>query len=222
MQPHQSHISHEPLDCGASRGRGNDSATGLLRRARAGDRPAVGLLLERYRCYLTLLARLQIGRRLQGKFDPADVVQETFLQAHGKFDQFQGSTEAELVGWLRQVLASRLAKLVRHYWGTRGRDVRLERRLREELDRSSQALGRGLASPADSPSKEAARREQALTVADALERLPEHYREVILLHELEDLGFPDVARRMGRSVDSVKNLWLRALARQRALLGRVA
>jgi RNA polymerase sigma-70 factor (ECF subfamily) len=226
MPMHQTRLAHEP-GCQAQRGPVNDceqsvGAEGLLRRARAGDQAAPGPLLERYRHYLTLLARLQIGRRLQGKFDPADVVQETFLQAHGKFDQFQGSTEAEFVGWLRQILASRLAKFLRHYWGTRGRDVRLERQLRVDLDRSSQALGRALASPADSPSKEAARREQAVTVANALERLPEHYREVILLHEFEDLNFADVGQRLGRTVDSVKNLWLRALARLRALLEEVA
>jgi RNA polymerase sigma-70 factor (ECF subfamily) len=197
------------------------AAEDLLRRVRADDRAAFGLLLERYRNYLTLLARLQIGRRLQGKFDPADVVQETFLRAHSKFGQFHGGTEAELVSWLRQVLASRLAKLVRRYWGARGRDVRLERELQEELDRSSNALGRGLASAADSPSKEAARREQSVVLADALERLPEHYREVILLHEFQDLNFPEVGRRMGRSVDSVKNLWTRALVRLRRLLGEV-
>ena len=40
--------------------------------------------------------------------------------------------------------------------------------------------------------------------------LPEDYREVIILRQLEGLSFPDVARRMGRTEDSVKNVWLRA------------
>ena len=53
----------------------------LLCLARGGDVAALGRLLERYRGYLALLARLQIGRRLQGKVDAADVVQETFLRA---------------------------------------------------------------------------------------------------------------------------------------------
>jgi RNA polymerase sigma-70 factor (ECF subfamily) len=191
----------------------------LLHQARTGNQVALGLLLERYRNYLTVLARLQIGRRLQRKLDPADVVQETFLQAHSKFAQFNGLTEAELIGWIRQILASRLAKLVRHYWGTRGRDLRLERELRADLERSSGALELGLASPADSPSAEAARREQAVVLADALEHLDEHYREVILLHEFQDLSFPEVAKHMGRSLDSVKNLWIRALTRLRRVLG---
>ena len=197
------------------------AAEDLLRRVRMGNQAAFGLLLERYRNYLTVLARLQIGRRLQRKFDPADVVQETFLQAHSKFSQFNGRTETELIGWIRQILASRLAKLVRHYWGTRGRDVRLERALQEDLDRSSSVLELGLTSRADSPSAAAARREQAMVLADALERLSDHYREVILLHEFQDLSFPEVAQRMGRSLDSVKNLWIRALTQLRHVLGEV-
>jgi RNA polymerase sigma-70 factor (ECF subfamily) len=194
----------------------------LLRRVRAGDPSSFGMLLDRYGHYLTLLARLQFGRRLQGKIDPSDVVQETFLQAHRKFAQFQGSTEAELIGWLRRVLASRMAKLIRHYWGTQGREVRLEEELVQDLDRSSSALGQLFVSPAKSPSQEAVQREQALVVAGALHRLPAHYREIILLHEFEDLSFPEAARRMGRSVDSVKNLWTRALTQLRHLLREVA
>jgi RNA polymerase sigma-70 factor (ECF subfamily) len=101
----------------------------LLVRARAGDGQALGQLLELYRGYLALLARLQIGRRLQGKVDAADLVQETFLDAHRNFVQFQGGTEGELVSWLRHILAGHLAMLVRRYLGTRRRDVRLEREL---------------------------------------------------------------------------------------------
>jgi RNA polymerase sigma-70 factor (ECF subfamily) len=197
-------------------------AQDLLARARAGDRDALGQLLEPYRNYLVLLCRLQIGRRLQGKFDAADVVQDTFLRAHDKFAQFQGTGTAELVGWLRQILASRLAGLVRHYYGTRGRDVRLERELAQELDHSSRVLDRGLVADGSSPSQQAARHEQAVALADALECLPEHYREVILLHQVEGLSFPEVAQHMGRTLDSVKNLWIRALTRLRGLLGETS
>src|SRR5437667_3797346 len=94
----------------------------LLRRARAGSGPDLGRLLELYRKYLTLLARLQIGRRLQGKVDAADLVQDTFLQAHRDFGQFRGTTEKELISWLRQILAHSLAMCLRRY-GTQRRDV---------------------------------------------------------------------------------------------------
>jgi RNA polymerase sigma-70 factor (ECF subfamily) len=191
----------------------------LLHQARQGDGEALGRLLERYRNYLVLLARLQIGRRLQGKVDAADLVQETFLKAHRDFARFRGQTEAELASWLRQILAGNLAHLVRRYCGTQRRDVRLERQLADELEDSSQAMGQGLMASQSSPSQEAARREQAVLLADALRQLPDDYREVIILSHLEGLSFPEVAARMGRTLDSVKNLWARALARLRRALG---
>jgi RNA polymerase sigma-70 factor (ECF subfamily) len=193
----------------------------LLGKARAGDVRAQGRLLEVYRPYLMLLARLQIGRRLQGKVDAADVVQETFLEAHRDFGQFRGGTEAEFVAWLRQVLARNLANTVRHWQGTKQRDVRLERELQEGLDESSRALDRSLAAPGSSPSQQAARREQAVLLAEALGRLPADYGEVIVLRHLEGLTFPEVALRMGRSEDSVKKLWARGLAQLRRLLGGI-
>jgi RNA polymerase sigma-70 factor (ECF subfamily) len=190
----------------------------LIALARGGDRAALGRLLELYRGYLSLLARLQIGRRLQGKVDAADLVQDTFLEAHRHFSQFRGSVEAELISWLRQILAALLANLVRKYCGTQRRDLRLERQLVDDLDQSSRTLDRGLAAPQSSPSQRAMRREQAVLLADALERLPPDYREVIILRHLEGLSFAEIAARMKRSVDSVKNLWARALAQLRRQL----
>jgi RNA polymerase sigma-70 factor (ECF subfamily) len=193
----------------------------LLHLARAGDDRGLGQLLERYRAYLTLLARLQISRRLRVKLDPEDLVQETFLRAHRYFAQFRGATEEELVGWLRQILASCLANLVRHYCGARRRDLRLERELEAELEESSGVLDRGLMAKGSSPSARAARHEQAVRLAEELGRLPEDYREVVILRHLEGLSFPDVSRRMGRTVDSVKKLWARALGQLRDALGGV-
>jgi RNA polymerase sigma-70 factor (ECF subfamily) len=191
----------------------------LLKMARAGDGEALGQLFELYRGYLELLARLQIGRRLQGKVDAADLAQETFLQAHDGFARFRGTSEGELVSWLRHILASRLEKLIRHYCGTRRRDVRLERQLVVELDQSSRLLDHGLLASGSTPSQRAVRREQGVLLADALRQLPDDYREVLVLHHLEGLSMPEVARRLGRTLDSVKNVWLRGLARLRHLAG---
>jgi RNA polymerase sigma-70 factor (ECF subfamily) len=191
----------------------------LLRLARGGDRRALGQLLELYRNYLALSARLQISRHLQSKVDAADLVQETFLKAHRSFDQFRGNTEAELAAWLRQILALNVANLLRQYLGTQARDIRLERQIADELERSSCVWGLGLVAPHSSPSQSATRREEAVLLADALGKLPDDYAEVIVLRHLEGLTFPDVARRMSRTVDSVEKLWIRALDRLRRLLG---
>jgi RNA polymerase sigma-70 factor (ECF subfamily) len=195
-----------------------DDVTTLLTLARAGEPDALGRLLECFRQYLTFLARVQIGRRLQRKVEEADLVQDTFLEAHRGFDRFRGKTEAELGHWLRQILASRVAMLVRHYYGTQRRNLDLERALTDELDHSSQLLGGALIASGTSPSQGAARREQAVLLAEALARLPDDYRRVIHLRHLEGLTFAEVADRMGRSVDAVEKLWARALVHLRRLL----
>ena len=61
--------------------------------------------------------------------------------------------------------------------------------------------------------------EEAVRLADALGRLPPDYAEVIVLRNLEGLPFAEVAQRMGRSMDSVEKVWIRALDRLRRLLG---
>jgi RNA polymerase sigma-70 factor (ECF subfamily) len=70
-----------------------------------------------------------------------------------------------------------------------------------------------LVDPHSSPSQQVMRGEQSLLVAEAMARLPEDYQTVLVLRHLEGLTFPQVAERMGRSVDSVEKLWLRGLTR---------
>jgi RNA polymerase sigma-70 factor (ECF subfamily) len=188
----------------------------LMQQARAGDGDALGRLLAMYRNYLALIARLQVDERIKAKVDASDVVQEACLEAFRDFASFRGSTEKELLAWLRQILVSNLSNLFRHYAGTQRRDVRLEVGL--GVERSSQALG-GLAQPQSSPSERADRREQAALLAEALGRLSPDHREVIILRNLQALPFAEVAVRMGRSVDAVEKLWARALIQLRGQLG---
>lgn len=190
----------------------------LIREARA-DGPTLGVLLERYRKYLTLMAGVQIGKRLQGKVDAADLVQETFLDAHRGFARFEGTSEGQLVRWLQQILARRIADVCRRYLGAQGRDVRLEQEVAEAIDQSSMMLDRAFVAQQSSPSQQAARREQSVQVADALAELSDDYRTVIVLRHLEGLKFGEIAERMGRSIDSVEKLWVRALARLKQTCG---
>ena len=193
--------------------------TTLLDQARAGDRVALGELLASYAGYLNLLSRVQIGKRLQGKVEPADVLQEVFLEAHRQFPNFRGTTEGELIAWLRRILAGQLALVCRRYLGTKARDVKLEQELGAQLDQSATAIDRGLAASISSPSQRASRREQAVLLAEALEKLPESYREVIILRNLEGHSFAEVAIRMNKSEDSVQKLWVRGLASLRTAMG---
>jgi RNA polymerase sigma-70 factor (ECF subfamily) len=190
----------------------------LLGHAQGGSSEHLGQLLENYRHYLHLLARLEIGRNLQAKLDASDLVQDTLLEAHRNFARFRGASETQFVCWLRQIMAASLANLLRRYLGTQSRDVHLERQLAVQLDQSSQLLDRGLIDPGSSPSQQASHREQAVLLADALQQLPEDYREVIVLRHLQGLSFAEISERMGRSDDSVTKLWMRGLARLRQVM----
>ncbi|WP_437205231.1 sigma-70 family RNA polymerase sigma factor [Planctomicrobium sp. SH664] len=194
-----------------------------IQAAKAGDAAVLAELIEPYRQYLKLLARMQIGPKIRGKADESDIVQETFLNAHCSFPEFQGETEGQLVEWLRSILAAKLAELFRRYLGTQQRDVRLEREIGEAMGQSTMIMGAGFAvgliSPESSPSHRASRHEEAVRLADALSRLPGDYREAIVLRNLEGLPFKQVAERMGKTEASVEKLWLRGLAKLREQLG---
>jgi RNA polymerase sigma-70 factor (ECF subfamily) len=173
-----------------------------MQRVRQGDATALGPLLENYRGYLLVLAQMQLNQRLQSKVDAHDVVQETFLEGYRDFHQYQGSSEEELLGWLRRILATNLA----------------ENELDAGLHQSSACLGSVLAAPGSTPSEKVMRQEESVRLASALQELPEHYREVVLLRNLQGLSFIETAQRMGRSVDSVEKLWARALVKLRRLM----
>ena len=182
---------------------------------RDGDDEARARILARYQAWLHVLAQTQIGGRFRGKFDASDIVQQTLLEACRDLPQFRGGTEAELLAWLRQILAHVLGHEFRRYAGTQQRDIGREVSLEQSLAQSSQRLGDMLAAPDTSPSQRAVRREQEVKLAEVLARLPDDHREVIILRNLEGLSHEEVASRMGRGVGAVRMLWVRALARLR-------
>jgi RNA polymerase sigma-70 factor (ECF subfamily) len=178
-------------------------------------------LLESYSGYLKLLAQLRADDSLRAKFDPSDVVQDTFLEAQRDFGSFRGETEREFLNWLRRILASNLADQRRGFRKTGRRDVNLENSLWEQLTESSRQLDRALIADQTSPSQQAAKREQGALLAAALDQLSADHREVLVLRNLKELCFPEIAQRMDRSVGAVQQLWIRALAQLRERLGNV-
>src|SRR5437660_3326434 len=156
-------------------------ASELIRRCRAGDGAARELLFERYRHYLRLLAEAQVGRHLRAKCDPSDLVQQTLLEAHRDFPAFAGSHEAELLAWLRRILAHNLYNEARRF-AARQRDAQREvslDQLQRGIDQSSMTLAGCLADAGPSPSSLAAQDETAVKLAATLARLPEDYRTVL-------------------------------------------
>jgi RNA polymerase sigma-70 factor (ECF subfamily) len=189
----------------------------LIELARHEQPGALNRLLDSYRNYLRLLARTGLDASLQGKADPSDLVQDALLKAALRFGQFRGATDAELAGWLRQILARCLADLVRRY-RTHGRRAGREQSLEQLLNRSSEAMERILATDGSSPSASVQRRDLGVVLADALAELSEDHREVIVLHHLEGLGWDEVARHMGRSAGAVRMMWTRALKQLRPFI----
>jgi RNA polymerase sigma-70 factor (ECF subfamily) len=173
--------------------------------------------LERFRGYLVLLVRLHWDPRLQGKYDPSDLVQQTMLEAFEKHAQFRGSSDAELAAWLRQMLAHNLADVLRAL-GQAKRDVNLERSLEAALGDSSSRLEGWLAAEQSSPSQQAMRQEELLRLADALDQLPALQREAVVLHHLQGMSLADLAGHLNRSEASVAGLLRRGLRRLRGLL----
>jgi len=176
-----------------------------------------GATLERFRAYLRLLARMQMGPQLQGKLDPSDLVQQTLLQALQALDGFRGRSDAELAAWLRQILAHKLANAAREL-GRAKRDVGRECSLEAALEQSSARLGAWLVAEQSSPSQQAQRKEQVLRMAEALASLPEAQREVLTLHYLQSRSLDDIGRQLGRCPSAVAGLIKRGLKQLRLLL----
>jgi RNA polymerase sigma-70 factor (ECF subfamily) len=185
--------------------------------ARSSDTNGRGDLLDSYRNYLRMLARTWLDSGLNGKVDQSDVVQETLLKALERFEQFQGTSEAELATWLRSILARHLADIGRRYHGA-SRQISRERSLEDVLGSTSMALGKIVANVDASPSEAASKREAAVVLADALADLPDDYRDVIMWISLEEQDWDTVAEKMGRSAGAVRMLWARALKQLRPLI----
>ncbi len=167
-------------------------------------------LLEPFRSYLEVLARVHLDSRLRGKLDPADLVQQVLLRACAALPEVRNRSPEILAGWLRKILARTLADTVKHYHRDR-RDVELERSLEGDLDRSSSGLAGWLATDQTSPSQAAQRNEELLRLADALADLPEPQREVVILKHCRGQTLQQIADHLGRTVPSVASLLRRGL-----------
>jgi RNA polymerase sigma-70 factor (ECF subfamily) len=184
-----------------------DSMAPWLNSARAGQASALGHVLNLCRDYLLKVANGELPPNLRPKVAASDLVQEAFLEAQRLFDRFHGDSAGELVQWLRAILLHKLETAVRHYQGTAKR--RLDRE--QSLDALAELGGEPAARSSASPSGLAQQDEETKRLHRALARLPDHYRQVIVWREWEDLPFAEIGRRLDRTEDAARMLWGRAL-----------
>jgi RNA polymerase sigma-70 factor (ECF subfamily) len=188
----------------------------LLSAARQGDEGALALLIDRHRDRLERMVRLRMDRRLQGRIDPADVVQDTYLTARGKFAQYC-ATDPRLPFflWLRLEVGQMLMYLHRTHLGTKMRDAGQEVSLHcGPLPQvSSVSLAEHLLGKLTSASRAAMRAEIQLRVQEALNGMDPQDREVLILRHFEALSNGEVAQVLGIKPTAAANRYVRALRR---------
>lgn len=190
----------------------------LIHQARAGDAQALESLLRRYREYVRLLVRSRATGRLHARVDSSDFVQETLLRAAQNIQRFQGTCEEEWCAWLARIADHEVIHQRRHHLGAAKRAASREQTVAAEpadLSNGTSRLERWFTKAQTSPSLAAMRKERSRLLADALGRLPDDYREVLILRHLEGLDFAEVGQRMNRSAGAVRILWTRGLKKLR-------
>jgi RNA polymerase sigma-70 factor (ECF subfamily) len=187
----------------------------LLAAARNGDEDALAALVERHRERLERMVLLRMDRRLQGRVDPADIVQEAYLALRGKFSQYIADPQVPFFLWLRLEVSQKLVDLHRHHLGTKMRDAGQEISLqRGPLPQvTSLVLAEQLLGKLTSASRVAMRAELKLRVQQALNSMDPHDREVLILRHFEELSNSEVAQILGIKPTAAVNRYVRALKR---------
>jgi RNA polymerase sigma-70 factor, ECF subfamily len=183
---------------------------------RNGDPGALGRALDTCRQYLLMVANSALPNDLRAKGGASDLVQDAFLDAHDHIASFQGTTSQELLAWLSEILRCRLANFQRDFH-------RHKRQVSREVPLHK---GNGAGSRAepvaheDSPSAVASRQEDADLLDQAIARLTDDSRRVVLLRHQEHRSFEEIAGLMHRSPDATKQLWKRAVRQLKQELNR--
>jgi RNA polymerase sigma-70 factor (ECF subfamily) len=203
----------------------------LVARARTGETEALGQLCDLYRNYLRMLARTGLGPKLRERVELSDVVQETLIEVIRQFPAFTGQDEVALVGWLRRLIAQKLADLGRFHnrvkrgGGDAPWPIDAPMGAGEGTGSGSEGTGRAarlaelLTISQTSPSEAASQREATVLLADALTKLPADQAEILWLYHVEGLSFDAIGQRNGVSRKVVRGLWAKGLASLRRSMG---
>jgi RNA polymerase sigma-70 factor (ECF subfamily) len=192
----------------------------LIRRAGEGDTAGLEGLLERYRPRLRRMIRLRLDRRLQGRVDASDVIQEAYVEVSRGLAAYLRDPALPFFLWLRLVTGQKLALAHRRHLGAQARDAGREVSLyRGALpETTSAALAAQLVGKQTSPSQAAARAELKIRVQEALNSMDELDREVLALRHFEHLTNAETSRVLGISEPAASNRYVRALERLKKIL----
>jgi RNA polymerase sigma-70 factor (ECF subfamily) len=198
-----------------------NAASDLLRRMASGDGGAAAELFLAYRDRLRLMVRLRLDRRLQGRLDPSDVLQEAFLDVTRRAPEYAANPTQTPYLWLRYLTGQRLMQLHRYHLGTQMRDAGQEISLyRGALPQaSSVSLAQHLLGRLTAPSVAAARAEMQLRMQEALNAMEAMDREVLTLRHFEMLSNEETAAVLGICKTAASNRYVRALRRLKEALG---
>ncbi len=193
----------------------------LLDRVAGADPSAEGRLWERHREPLRRLIGLRLDRAVGRRVDASDVVQEVMLKASGRLASYLKDPSMPFHLWLRQIARDHVIDAHRRHRMAGGRSVDREQHIGPSAfaDRSSLDPAGALRDPAPTPAASALRRELERRFREAIARLDEGDREIILLRHFEQLSNSEAARTLGLSEPAAGMRHLRALRKLRAVLG---
>lgn len=193
---------------------------GLVRQAADGDATALADLFDRYRGRLRQMVRLRMDRRLQGRVDPSDILQEAYIDLAQKLPEYIHKSGMPFFLWLRLVTGERLLRAHRQHLGAAMRDAGREISLHQgglpqasSLSLAAQLLGRFT-----SASRAALRAELQLQLQDALNEMEPIDREVIALRHFEELSNEETAAVLGLSKAAASKRYVRAMLRLKGVL----
>jgi RNA polymerase sigma-70 factor, ECF subfamily len=202
---------------------GNDDRE-LLRRALEGEEPALAALFDGYRERLRRMIRLRLDRRLSGRVDSSDVLQEAYLDMRKRIAEYARNPAAMPFHlWLRLVTGQRLTDIHRFHLGSQMRDAGQEVSLhRGPLPQpNSVSLAAQFLGKMTSASKAAIRAEHKLIVQEALNAMDPIDREVLALRHFEHLSNDETAQVLGLSKSAASNRYIRALKRLKEILSSI-
>jgi RNA polymerase sigma-70 factor, ECF subfamily len=195
----------------------------LLLRAKAGDSKAQAQLFGHYRDRLRKLVRLRLDRRVVGRVDPSDVLQDAYLDMARRFGEYAAAPGVPFYLWLRALAGQRLIDLHRRHLGAQMRDAGQEVSLyRGALPSASSAsLAQQLLAGLTSPTQAAIRAEMQLRLQEALNSMAAIDREVVVLRHFEELNNAEAAEVLGIEPAAASKRYIRAIRRLKAILDAV-